>query len=161
MITTNVARSDVPTARRPGARSHEYEELVDRLIATAPSQSAVRISGITRKQKVLIREGIRKPLRVRGYDLVSVSGHDADGDVLFLYATRKAAPDAELAMVETAPARATDAELARCHYPPADKAEYAAWVQRWESGYYGAPDNGHCQHQSFMPLSESRTVAPH
>jgi hypothetical protein len=44
----------------------------------------------SKTEKVKIREGVRKPLRVRGYDLTAVTDYDDElGEILMLFATRR------------------------------------------------------------------------
>lgn len=89
-ILRTISRSDVPKGRTPGARNPEYEKLVRRLIRLEPEEEAVVIPVASKVDKVKIREGVRKPLRVRGYDLTAVTDYDDEvGEVLMLFATKR------------------------------------------------------------------------
>lgn len=90
VIARTIKRDDVPKGRTPGARNPEYEKLVRRLIRLEPEEEAVVIPVASKTEKVKIREGVRKPLRVRGYDLTAVTDYDDElGEVLMLFATRR------------------------------------------------------------------------
>jgi hypothetical protein len=89
-ILRTINRNDVPKGRTPGARNPEYEKLVRRLIRLEPEEEAVVIPVASKVEKVKIREGVRKPLRVRGYDLTAVTDYDDEvGEVLMLFATKR------------------------------------------------------------------------
>jgi hypothetical protein len=89
-ILRTISRNDVPKGRSPGARNPEYEKLVRRLIRLEAEEEAVVIPVASKVEKVKIREGVRKPLRVRGYDLTAVTDYDDKvGEVLMLFATRR------------------------------------------------------------------------
>lgn len=89
-IARTISRSEVPEGRAPGQRNPEYEKLVRRLIRLEPDEQAVVIPVASKKEKVKIREGVRKPLRVRGYDLSAVTDYDDElGEVLILFATKR------------------------------------------------------------------------
>jgi len=89
-IARTIKRDDVPKGRVPGARNPEYEKLVRRLIRLEAEEEAVVIPVASKIEKVKIREGVRKPLRVRGYDLTAVTDYDDElGEVLMLFATRR------------------------------------------------------------------------
>jgi hypothetical protein len=89
-IARTIKRDDVPKGRVPGARNPEYEKLVRRLIRLEAEEEAVVIPVASKTEKVKIREGVRKPLRVRGYDLTAVTDYDDElGEVLMLFATRR------------------------------------------------------------------------
>lgn len=96
IIARTIKRDDVPVGRSPGQRNPEYEKLVRRLIRLEPEEEGVVIPVDTKKQKVQIREGVRKPLRVRGFDLTAVTDHDDElGEVLILYATKREVEEPE------------------------------------------------------------------
>jgi hypothetical protein len=98
IIARTMKRSDVPAARAPGVRNPEYEKLVRRLIRLEEREEAVVIPVASKSDKVKIREGVRKPLRVRGYDLSAVTDYDDEiGETLILYATKRQSeePDEE------------------------------------------------------------------
>ena len=89
-IARTIKRDDVPKGRVPGARNPEYEKLVRRLIRLEEAEEAVVIPVASKTEKVKIREGVRKPLRVRGYDLTAVTDYDDElGEVLMLFATKR------------------------------------------------------------------------
>jgi hypothetical protein len=95
-ILRTISRSDVPKGRTPGARNPEYEKLVRRLIRLEPEEEAVVIPVASKIEKVKIREGVRKPLRVRGYDLTAVTDYDDEaGEVLMLFATKRDSEEPE------------------------------------------------------------------
>jgi hypothetical protein len=88
-ILRTMKRKDVPAARMPGSRNPEYEKLVRRLIKLEARQEAVVIPVESKDQKQKIREGVRKPLRVRGYNLTATTQmDDEEGEVLILFATK-------------------------------------------------------------------------
>lgn len=90
VVARTIKRDDVPKGRSPGARNPEYEKLVRRLIRLEIAEKAVVIPVASKTEKVKIREGVRKPLRVRGYDLTAVTDYDDDlGEVLMLFATKR------------------------------------------------------------------------
>jgi len=89
-IARTIKRDDVPKGRAPGVRNPEYEKLVRRLIPLEAEEEAVVIPVASKTEKVKIREGVRKPLRVRGYDLTAVTDYDDElGEVLMLFATKR------------------------------------------------------------------------
>jgi hypothetical protein len=89
-IARTIKRDDVPKGRVPGARNPEYEKLVRRLIRLEAEEEAVVIPVASKAEKVKIREGVRKPLRVRGYDLTAVTDYDDElGEILILFATKR------------------------------------------------------------------------
>ena len=93
-IARTIRRDDVPKGRIPGARNPEYEKLVRRLIRLEAEEEAVVIPVASKIEKVKIREGVRKPLRVRGYDLTAVTDYDDElGEVLMLFATKREEED--------------------------------------------------------------------
>jgi hypothetical protein len=95
-IARTIKRDDVPKGRVPGARNPEYEKLVRRLIRLEEEEEAVVIPVASKIEKVKIREGIRKPLRVRGYDLTAVTDYDDElGEVLMLFATKREGEEPE------------------------------------------------------------------
>lgn len=95
-IARTIKRSEVPEGRAPGQRNPEYEKLVKRLIRLEPEERGVVIPVESKKKKVQIREGVRKPLRVRGYDLTAVTDFDDElGEVLILYATKRETEEPE------------------------------------------------------------------
>lgn len=107
VVARTISRGDVPKGRSPGARNPEYEKLVRRLIRLEQAEKAVVIPVASKTEKVKIREGVRKPLRVRGYDLTAVTDYDDElGEILMLFATKRdseepeEAEDEEVAEVE-------------------------------------------------------------
>jgi len=104
-IARTIKRSDVPAGRAPGVRNPEYEKLVRRLIRLEEREEAVVIPVASKADKVRVREGVRKPLRVRGYDLTAVTDYDDElGEVLMLFATKRDAEEPEEADEEVAEA---------------------------------------------------------
>lgn len=96
VVARTIKRDDVPKGRSPGARNPEYEKLVRRLIRLEMAEKAVVIPVASKTEKVKIREGVRKPLRVRGYDLTAVTDYDDDlGEVLMLFATKRDSEEPE------------------------------------------------------------------
>ncbi len=90
VVARTIRRDDVPKGRSPGSRNPEYEKLVRRLIRLELGEKAVVIPVASKTEKVKIREGVRKPLRVRGYDLTAVTDYDDElGEVLMLFATKR------------------------------------------------------------------------
>jgi hypothetical protein len=90
VVARTISRDDVPKGRAPGSRNPEYEKLVRRLIRLEQAEKAVVIPVASKTEKVKIREGVRKPLRVRGYDLTAVTDYDDElGEILMLFATRR------------------------------------------------------------------------
>jgi len=90
VVLRTIRRGDVPKGRYPGPRNPEYDRLVRRLIRLEPEEEAVVIPVASKLEKVKIREGVRKPLRVRGYDLTAVTDYDDEvGEVLMLFATKR------------------------------------------------------------------------
>jgi hypothetical protein len=100
-VVRTIKAKDAPAGRAPGARNPEYEKLVLRLIRLAERKEGVVIAVENKNQKVNIREGVRKPLRVRGYDLHAATDYDDElGETLVLYATKKSEEDPEEAEEE-------------------------------------------------------------
>lgn len=96
VVARTIRRDDVPKGRAPGSRNPEYEKLVRRLIRLEQAEKAVVIAVASKTEKVKIREGVRKPLRVRGYDLTAVTDYDDElGEVLMLFATKRDAEEPE------------------------------------------------------------------
>jgi hypothetical protein len=96
IIARTIKRSDVPKGRGPGARNPEYDKLVRRLIRLEMSEKAAVVPVASKSDKVKIREGIRKPLRVRGYDLTAITDYDDElGEVLMLFATKRDSEEPE------------------------------------------------------------------
>lgn len=96
VVARTIRRDDVPKGRAPGSRNPEYEKLVRRLIRLEQAEKAVVIPVASKTEKVKIREGVRKPLRVRGYDLTAVTDYDDElGEVLMLFATKRDAEEPE------------------------------------------------------------------
>lgn len=90
VVARTIKREDVPKGRAPGVRNPEYEKLVRRLIRLEAEEEAVVIPVASKTEKVKIREGVRKPLRVRGYDLTAVTDYDDElGEILILFATKR------------------------------------------------------------------------
>jgi hypothetical protein len=90
VVARTIKRADVPKGRIQGPRNPEYEKLVRRLIRLEIAEKAVVIPVASKTEKVKIREGVRKPLRVRGYDLTAVTDYDDElGEVLMLFATKR------------------------------------------------------------------------
>jgi hypothetical protein len=90
IIARTISRDDVPKGRAPGARNPEYEKLIRRLIRLEVAEKAAVIPVSSKTEKVKIREGVRKPLRVRGYDLTAITDYDDElGEVLMLFATKR------------------------------------------------------------------------
>lgn len=95
-IARTIKRSDAPAGRVPGARNPEYEKLVRRLIRLADREEGVVIPVASKIEKVRIREGIRKPLRVRGFDLTAITDFDDElGEILIVFATPRTAEEPE------------------------------------------------------------------
>ena len=95
-VARTISRDDVPKGRAPGSRNPEYEKLVRRLIRLEQAEKAVVIPVASKTEKVKIREGVRKPLRVRGYDLTAVTDYDDElGEILMLFATKRDAEEPE------------------------------------------------------------------
>jgi hypothetical protein len=89
-IARTIKRSEMPRGRAPGVRNPEYEKLVRRLIRIAEEDEAVIIPVASKAEKVRIREGVRKPLRVRGYALEAVTDYDDElGEILILCAVAR------------------------------------------------------------------------
>lgn len=102
-VARTIKRDDVPKGRAPGVRNPEYEKLVRRLIRLEAEEEAVVIPVASKTEKVKIREGVRKPLRVRGYDLTAVTDYDDElGEILILFATKREEEDPENEEVENA-----------------------------------------------------------
>jgi len=96
VVARTMRREDVPKGRAPGSRNPEYEKLVRRLIRLEKAEKAVVIPVASKTEKVKIREGVRKPLRVRGFDLTAVTDYDDElGEILMLFATRRDAEEPE------------------------------------------------------------------
>lgn len=90
VVARTIKRSDMPKGRSPGVRNPEYEKLVRRLIRIAEEDEAVIIPVASKAEKVRIREGVRKPLRVRGYALEAVTDYDDElGEILILCAVAR------------------------------------------------------------------------
>ena len=90
IVARTISRDSVPKGRAPGSRNPEYEKLVRRLIRLEQAEKAVVIPVASKTEKVKIREGVRKPLRVRGYDLTAVTDYDDElGEILMLFATKR------------------------------------------------------------------------
>lgn len=95
-VARTISRDDVPKGRTPGSRNPEYEKLVRRLIRLEQAEKAAVIPVASKTEKVKIREGVRKPLRVRGYDLTAITDYDDElGEVLMLFATKRDAEEPE------------------------------------------------------------------
>jgi len=110
-IARTIKRSDVPAARAPGVRNPEYEKLVRRLIRLEEREEAVVIPVASKADKVRVREGVRKPLRVRGYDLSAVTDYDDElGETLILYATKREEEEPEDEEAEPVEEEADDEE---------------------------------------------------
>jgi hypothetical protein len=112
-IARTIKRSAMPKGRAPGVRNPEYEKLVRRLIRIAAEDEAVIIPVASKVEKVRIREGVRKPLRVRGYTLEAVTDYDDElGEVLILCAVPRDSeePDEEEEEVENAVEETEDEE---------------------------------------------------
>jgi hypothetical protein len=96
VIARTIKRSDIPKGRAPGVRNPEYEKLVRRLIRLADEDDGVVIPVASKAEKVRIREGVRKPLRVRGYTLEAVTDYDDElGETLILAAVARVAEEPE------------------------------------------------------------------
>jgi hypothetical protein len=105
VVARTIKRSAMPKGRSPGVRNPEYEKLVRRLIRIAAEDEAVIIPVASKIEKVRIREGVRKPLRVRGYTLEAVTDYDDElGEILILCAVERTAeePDEDEEVVENA-----------------------------------------------------------
>lgn len=102
IVARTIKRGEVPNRRAPGARNPEYEKLVRRLIRWADVDKAAVIPVASKAEKVKIREGVRKPLRVRGYDLTAVTDFDDElGEILILYGTKRELEEPEDEDIET------------------------------------------------------------
>jgi hypothetical protein len=90
VVARTIKRSEMPKGRAAGVRNPEYEKLVRRLIRIAEEDEAVIIPVASKAEKVRIREGVRKPLRVRGYTLEAVTDYDDElGEILILCAVAR------------------------------------------------------------------------
>jgi hypothetical protein len=90
VVLRTIRRGDVPKGRYPGPRNPEYDRLVRRLIRLETMDKAVVIPVASKTEKVKLREAVRKPLKVRGYDLTAVTDYDDEvGEVLMLFATKR------------------------------------------------------------------------
>jgi hypothetical protein len=110
-IARTIKRSEMPKGRAPGVRNPEYEKLVRRLIRIAEEDEAVIIPVASKAEKVRIREGVRKPLRVRGYALEAVTDYDDElGEILILCAVAREEEEPEEEAEEEEPEVEEDEE---------------------------------------------------
>ncbi len=95
-IARTISRDDVPKGRMVGPRNPEIEKLVKRLIRLEQREEAVVIQISSKAEKMRIREAVRKPLRVRNYDLTAVTNYDEElGEVLIMYASKRETEEPE------------------------------------------------------------------